>query len=94
MASGKDFNRTVYQQLIELLQPGDTLVIKSIDRLGRDHVEIIEQCRIITKEIEAAIVVIDMPLLDTRQKNRDLTASFIADLVLQVLSYVAEMERG
>ena len=69
--SGKDFNRPQYQWLIAELKPGDTLVIKSIDRLGRDYDEIIDQWRIITKEISAAIVVIDMPLLDTRQKERD-----------------------
>jgi DNA invertase Pin-like site-specific DNA recombinase len=92
--SGKDFNRGEYKRLMRKLNPGDTLVIKSIDRLGRDYEEIIEQWRVITKEIEAFIVVIDMPLLDTRQKNRDLTSSFIADLVLQILSYVAEVERA
>jgi len=91
--SGKDFNRPSYQALIKKLRPGDIFVIKSIDRLGRDYAEIIEQWRFITREREAAIVVIDMPLLDTRQKHRDLTASFIADIVLQILSYVAETER-
>jgi len=91
--SGKDFNRPAYQALMKKLRPGDIFVIKSIDRLGRNYAEIIEQWRFITKEREASIVVIDMPLLDTRQKNRDLTASFIADIVLQILSYVAETER-
>lgn len=91
--SGKDFNRPAYQELMQALQPGDTLVIKSIDRLGRDYEEIIEQWRIITKERQAAVVVLDMPLLDTRKKDRDLTGTFIADLVLQILSYVAETER-
>ena len=91
--SGKDFERMAYRRLLEKLKPGDTLVIKSIDRLGRDYGEILEQWRIITKEREAAIVVLDIPLLDTRQKNRDLTGTFIADLVLQILSYVAQTER-
>ncbi|MDR1530757.1 MAG: recombinase family protein [Clostridiales bacterium] len=91
--SGKDFERPEYKRLIKRLRPGDTLVIKSIDRLGRDYEEIINQWRVITKEIGAAIVVLDMPLLDTRQKGRDLTGAFIADLVLQILSYVAQMER-
>jgi len=92
--SGKDFNRPIYQGLVKKIKPGDTLVIKSIDRLGRNYDEIIEQWRYITKELDAAIVVIDMPLLDTRQKDRDLMASFVADLVLQILSYVAEQERA
>ena len=74
------------------IKPGDTLVIKSIDRLGRNYEEIIEQWRIITKEKQVDIVVIDMPLLDTRQ-GRDLTGMLIADLVLQILSYVAQKER-
>ena len=92
--SGKDFNRPIYQGLVKKIKPGDTLVIKSIDRLGRDYDEIIDQWRLLTKELDAAIVVIDMPLLDTRQKDRDLTTSFVADLVLQILSYVAETERA
>jgi len=91
--SGKDFNRPVYQNLIDRLKPGDVFVVKSIDRLGRDYDEIIEQWRAITKIKDAAIVVIDMPLLDTRKKERDLTTAFISDLVLQILSYVAETER-
>lgn len=90
--SGKDFNRPEYQRMLSILQEGDTLVVKSIDRLGRNYDEIIEQWRIITKEIKAAIVVLDMPLLDTRQ-GRDLTSTLIADIVLQLLSYVAETER-
>ena len=90
--SGKDFNRPKYQRLLKKLKPGDTLVIKSIDRLGRNYDEILEQWRIITKKKEAAIVVLDMPLLDTR-KNRDLTGTLIADIVLQLLSYVAQTER-
>lgn len=91
--SGKDFNRVEYQRLIASLRPGDTLVVKAIDRLGRDYAEILEQWRIITKEIGAAIVILDMALLDTRQKDRDLTTAFIADIVLQILSYVSETER-
>lgn len=91
--SGKDFNRPAYIQLMERLQAGDVLVVKSIDRLGRNYEEILEQWRIITKEKKAAIVVIDMPLLDTRS-NRDLTGTLIADIVLQLLSYVAETERA
>jgi len=91
--SGKDFDRPDYQRLMKRLRPGDTVFIMSIDRLGRNYEEILEQWRVITKEIGAAIVVIDMPLLDTRQTERDLTGVFIADLVLQILSYVAETER-
>ena len=91
--SGKDFERPSYRRLLKKLKPGDTLVIKSIDRLGRNYGEILEQWRVITKEKQAAIVVLDIPLLDTRQKERDLTGTFIADLVLQILSYVAQSER-
>ena len=90
--SGKDFERPNYRKLIRKLKPDDTLVIKSIDRLGRNYEEILEQWRLITKEKQAAIVVLDMPLLDTRQ-NRDLTGTLIADIVLQLLSYVAQTER-
>lgn len=90
--SGKDFNRPQYRKLIRKLHCNDTLVIKSIDRLGRNYEEIIEQWRIISKEKKAAIVVLDMPLLDTR-KGRDLTGTLIADIVLQLLSYVAQTER-
>lgn len=90
--SGKDFERPNYRKLIKKLKPDDTLVIKSIDQLGRNYEEILEQWRIITKEKQAAIVVLDMPLLDTR-KNRDLTGTLIADIVLQLLSYVAQTER-
>ena len=91
--SGKDFNRPSYVRLMKKLKPGDVLVVKSIDRLGRNYDEILEQWRIITKEKQAAIVVLDMPLLDTRS-NRDLTGTLIADIVLQLLSYVAETERA
>lgn len=90
--SGKDFERPGYQTLIRKIKPADTLVIKSIDRLGRNYEEILEQWRIITKEKQAAIVVLDMPLLDTRQ-GKDLTGMLIADIVLQLLSYVAQTER-
>lgn len=90
--SGKDFERPQYKRLLRRLKPGDTLVIKSIDRLGRNYEEILEQWRVITKEKQAAIVVLDMPLLDTRQ-GRDLTGTLIADIVLQLLSYVAQTER-
>lgn len=90
--SGKDFERPNYKRLIRKLKTGDTIVIKSIDRLGRNYDEILEQWRIITKEKQVAIVVLDMPLLDTKQ-NRDLTGTLIADIVLQLLSYVAQTER-
>ena len=91
--SGKDFQRPQYKRLMRKLRPGDALVVKSIDRLGRNYEEIQEQWRIITKEKRADIVVLDMPLLDTRQKAEDLTGTFIADLVLQILCYVAQVER-
>jgi len=90
--SGKDFNRPGYKQLLKKLKPGDIVVIKSIDRLGRNYDEILEQWRILTKEKHADVVVLDMPLLDTR-KGRDLTGTLIADIVLQLLSYVAQTER-
>lgn len=91
--SGKDFNRPQYQKMIKKFRPGDMLVIKSIDRLGRDYEEIQNQWRIITKEKRVNIVVLDMPLLDTRSSGKDLTGIFVADLVLQILSYVAQTER-
>ena len=91
--SGKDFERPQYQKMLRKLKKDDTLVIKSIDRLGRNYEEILEQWRVITKEKCADIVVLDMPLLDTQQ-GRDLTGTLIADIVLQLLSYVAEMERS
>ena len=90
--SGKDFNRPRYRQLVRALRPEDVLVVKSIDRLGRNYSEILDQWSLITKKREAAIVVLDMPLLDTRQ-SRDLTGILIADIVLQLLSYVAQTER-
>ena len=90
--SGKDFNRPAYQRLIKKMKKDDILVVKSIDRLGRNYDEILEQWRLLTKERQAAVVVLDMPLLDTR-KRRDLTGTLIADIVLQLLSYVAQTER-
>ena len=90
--SGKDFERKNYKKVFRKIKNGDTLVIKSIDRLGRNYNEILEQWRIITKDKCADVVVLDMPLLDTR-KNRDLTGTLIADIVLQLLSYVAQTER-
>ena len=90
--SGKDFDRKQYNLLKNLLRENDLLIIKSIDRLGRNYIQIIEEWRDITKNIKADILVIDMPLLDTR-KNKDLLGTFINDLVLQILSYVAEQER-
>ena len=91
--SGKDFNRPEYIRLLRKIKPGDVIVIKSIDRLGRNYDEIQEQWRIITKEKQADIRVIDMPLLSTAGTQEDLTSKFIADLVLQILSYVAQTER-
>lgn len=90
--SGKDFNRPQYKRMVKKLKPDDLLCIKSIDRLGRNYDEILEQWRLLTKEKQIAIVVLDMPLLDTRQ-GRDLTGVLIADIVLQLLSYVAQTER-
>ena len=90
--SGKDFNRKEYQLLKHLLNEGDVLVIASIDRLGRNYDMILEEWQAITKGIKADIIVLDMPLLDTTQ-NKDLLGSFISDLILQILSYVAEQER-
>ena len=90
--SGKDFNRPSYTRLMKKLKPGDVLVVKSIDRLGRNYDEILEQWRIITKEKQTAIVVLDMPLLDTRS-NRDLTGTLIADIVLQLSSSLSDRVR-
>lgn len=92
--SGKNFNREQYQKMKYNLQKGDLLYIKSIDRLGRNYDMIIDEWRDITHNIGANIVVIDMPLLDTRDKDKGLTGKFISDLVLQILSYVAETERN
>lgn len=92
-ASGKDFERPEYRRLVGLLEEGDVLVVKSIDRLGRNYEEILAEWRAITKERKAAVVVLDMPLLDTREKPDGLTSVLIADIVLQLLSYVAQVER-
>ena len=91
--SGKDFNRPRYQRLVKGLRQKDVLVIKSIDRLGRNYEEILEQWRVLTKEKRVDIVVLDMPLLDTR-RGKDLMGTFLSDIVLQVLSFVAENERA
>ena len=90
--SGKDFERTGYKEMIRKLKAGDLLYILSIDRLGRNYEEIQNQWRILTKEIGIDICVLDMPLLDTRN-GKDLMGTFIADLVLQILSFVAQSER-
>lgn len=90
--SGKDFDRPMYHKLLKKLKPDDVLYIKSIDRLGRNYEEILEQWRILTKEKKIDVVVLDMPLLDTR-KGKDLLGTLIADLVLTLLSYVSENER-
>ena len=90
--SGKDFNRPNYKRLLKKLRKGDILFIKSIDRLGRNYEEIQNQWRIITKEIGVDMVVVDMPLLDTR-RDKNLLGTFISDIVLQLLSFVAENER-
>ena len=91
--SGKDFNRPQYKRLIKRLKPDDILVTKSIDRLGRNFFEILEQWKMITVDKQAAIVIIDMPILDTRKQKNDLTSQLISSLVLQLLSYVAQVER-
>lgn len=90
--SGKDFQRANYEKMVSLLRPGDLLYVMSIDRLGRNYAEILNQWRMLTKEIGIDICVMDMPLLDTRN-GKDLMGTFIADLVLQILSFVAENER-
>ncbi|GFI23796.1 putative transposon Tn552 DNA-invertase bin3 [Lachnospiraceae bacterium] len=92
--SGQDFVRPQYRKLLKTLKKGDLVIIKSIDRLGRNYDEILEQWRVITKEIGAHIEVIDMPLLNTNSAHNDLTGVFIADLALQILAYVAETERA
>lgn len=92
--SGKSFARPQYQQMLKRVKKGDVIIVKSIDRLGRDYEEILEQWRKVTKEIGADIQVIDMPLLNTNTSHGDLTGVFIADLVLQILAYVAETERA
>lgn len=90
--SGKDFKRPAWNRMLETVQPEDVLVVSSIDRMGRNYTEILEQWRVLTHEKQTRVVVLDMPLLDTRDKQ-DLTGVFIADLVLQLLSYIAETER-
>ncbi|MBR4161871.1 MAG: recombinase family protein [Solobacterium sp.] len=90
--SGKDFNRKRYKKLIKRIKEGDLIYIKSIDRLGRNYEEIIEQWRMISKTKKADICVIDMPLLDTR-RGKDLMGTFISDIVLEILSFVAHNER-
>ena len=90
--TGKDFQRPQYARLVAAVRPGDIVIVKSIDRLGRNYTEILEQWRILTREKRADVVVLDMPLLDTRQ-GKDLMGTFIADLVLQILSFVAQSER-
>ena len=91
--SGKDFNRINYQRLIKKIKKDDLLIIKSIDRLGRNYTMIMEEWQKITKKIGANILVIDMPILDTRQHPENLIGRFIADIVLQLLSFMAENER-
>lgn len=91
--SGKNFERPQYKKLISILKEGDVVYVKSIDRLGRNYDEIIEQWRRLVHEMKVNIVVIDFPLLDTREKGKDLTGKFIADMVLQILCYVAQVER-
>ena len=90
--SGRDFDRPRYRRLLKRLRPEDVLVVKSIDRLGRNYEEILEQWRLLTKTKGVDIVVLDMPLLDTR-RGKDLMGAFLSDIVLQVLSFVAENER-
>ena len=92
--SGKDFSRPSYKKMISRLRQKDVVVIMSIDRLGRNYDEILEQWRIITKEKQADIIVLDMPLLNTNYERDGLTGVFISDLVLQILAYVAETERS
>lgn len=91
--SGKDFKRPGYKKMIRRMKAGDLLIIKSIDRLGRNYNEILAQWQYITKKIGADILVLDMSLLDTREKDGNLTGVFIADMVLQILAYVAQTER-
>lgn len=91
--SGKNFNRPMYKKLLKKLRAGDVLILPSIDRLGRNYHEVLEQWRILTKEKRVYIVVLDMPLLDTRKKDSNLMDTFVADLVLQILTFVAQNER-
>lgn len=91
--TGSTFERDQYRVLMRLLRPGDVMVVKSIDRLGRNYTEILDEWRYITHELRAEIVVLDMPLLDTRESAHNLTGKLITDVMLQLLSYVAEVER-
>ena len=91
--SGKDFERKAYRAMLRRLRPGDCIVLHSLDRLGRDYAAILEQWQFITKDKGADIVVLDMPLLDTREKDRDLTGRLISDIILQLLSYCSQRER-
>ena len=92
--SGKDFDRPAYMDMMAVLKPGDTVVVKSLDRLGRDYEEMLRQLDIITREKEAFLVVLDLPILDSRNKyGDDLTARLILNLIIQIFSYVAQMER-
>ena len=91
--SGKDFNRDEYQRLLKRLRTGDEVFVKSIDRLGRNYEEIIEQWNTITKIKNVDIIILDCPLLDTRNRTNGLTGKFIADMVLQILSYISQVER-
>ena len=91
--SGKDFGRPMYRQMVKKLRKEDLLYVKSIDRLGRNYEEILEQWRTITRDKGADLLILDMPMLDTRAKGQDLTGKFISDMVLQLLSYVAQTER-
>ena len=91
--SGKDFDRGEYKRLVKKLKAGDELYVKSIDRLGRDYEEIIDQWRYLTKTKDIDIIVLDLDLLDTRKEINGITSKFIADLTLQILSYVAHIER-
>lgn len=92
-ASGKDFNRKGYKKMLRRIKKNDEVFIKSIDRLGRNYEEIISQWKYLTKKKEVNLIVIDFPLLDTRKKVDGITGAFIADIVLQVMSYVAQIER-
>ncbi|MBR4472824.1 MAG: recombinase family protein [Oscillospiraceae bacterium] len=91
--SGKDFDRPAYQKMLKQLKAGDLLILKSVDRLGRNYKDILIQWQNITKDIGADILVLDMDLLDTRAKNGNLTGTFIADMVLQIMAYFAQTER-
>lgn len=92
-ASGRDFDRPAWRELLSAIEGGDVLVVKSIDRLGRSYDEVIDVWRTMTKERRVAAVVLDMPLLDTRQETQGITGTLIADIVLELLSYVAHVER-